>query len=225
VWDGGEGREGGRSEMRGVGISRAGARSGVGAVGGRGKTGPRAHFCGGICVPNSSSCDIDVTELCDVSHASLRRRVARWGEPLSRLSWRGRVRSSSTRSFPRHDTRRRALRGSTTVVAAPITSPPRGWHRPWLASSLTVPRARSPSHACTSASTVESQHHPSQGHITSVTPAIRSSRWPPTDPSRPPPRKPRKTPGIRTAIHSTRLRAAPPPSATASPSPTSWSRR
>ena len=60
MWDGGEGREGGRSEMRVVGISRApGARSGVGAVGGRGQTGPRAHFCGGICVPNSSSCDID----------------------------------------------------------------------------------------------------------------------------------------------------------------------
>jgi hypothetical protein len=92
---GGGGRAGGEVRMRGVGMSRApGARSGVGAVGGRGQTGPCAHFCGGICVLNSSSCDIDVTELRDVPHASLRRRVARWGEPLSRLSWRGRVRSS-----------------------------------------------------------------------------------------------------------------------------------
>ena len=60
VWDGGEGREGGRS---GCGVWEClellGARSGVGAVGGRGQMGPRAHFCGGICVPNSSSCDID----------------------------------------------------------------------------------------------------------------------------------------------------------------------
>ena len=160
-----------------------------------------------------------VTELRDVPHASREWRGR--GEPLSFLSWRGRVHQyRSTRSFPRHDTRRRALRGSTTVVAAPIA---RGWHRPWLASSP-HPRARSPSHACTSALYTVVPQHPSQGHITAVTPAIRSSRWPPTDPSCPPPRKRRKTPGIRTAIPSTRWRAAPPPSATASPSPTSWSR-
>ena len=94
VWDGGEGREGGRSGCGVWECLELGARSGVGAVGGRGTTGPRAHFCDGICVPNSSSCDID-------GHRASRRasrvapaRVARWGEPLSRLSWRGRVRSS-----------------------------------------------------------------------------------------------------------------------------------
>ena len=35
VWDGGEGREGGRSEMRGVGMSRA-TRGEIGCRGGRG---------------------------------------------------------------------------------------------------------------------------------------------------------------------------------------------
>ena len=148
VWDGGEGREGGRSEMRVVGISRApGARSGVGAVGGRGKTGPCAHFCGGICVPNSSSCDIDVTELHDVPHASLRREWRGGASPCQDFLGEAASAEISTCSFPRHDTRRRALRGSTTVVAAPIA---RGWHRPWPASSP-HPYARSPSHACTSA--------------------------------------------------------------------------
>ena len=152
-------------------------------------------------------------------HASLRREWRGGASPCQDfLGEAASAHQQSTRSFPRHDTRRRALRGPTTVVAAPIA---RGWHRPWPAFSP-HPRARSPSHACTSASTVASQ--PSKGHITSVTPTDRSPPWPPTDPSRPPPRKPRKTPGTRTAIPLTRLRAAPPPSATASPSPTSWSR-
>ena len=150
-------------------------------------------------------------------------RVARSGRaPVISFLERPRplIKVRSTCSFPRHDTRRRALRGSTTVVAAPIA---RGWHRPWLASSP-HPRARSPSHARTSALYTVVPQHPSQGHITAVTPDDRSPLWPPTDPSRPPPRKPRKTPGTRTATPSTRWRAAPPPSATASPSPTSWSR-
>ena len=209
--------------MRGVGMSRAT----------RGETGCRG---GGGAGSDGSACSLLWWDLRPELLIVRYRRSPSFATCLTRRSggeWRGgaspcqdflgeaaSINNRSTRSFPRHDTRRRALRGSTTVVAAPIA---RGWHRPWLASSP-HPRARSPSHACTSALYTVVPQHPSQGHITAVTPDDRSSRWPPTDPSRPPPRKPRKTPGIRTAIPSTRWRAAPPPSATASPSPTSWSR-
>ena len=148
VWDGGEGREGGRS---GCGVWECLELQGRDRVSGRSGGGvrrvPVLTFVVGFA---SRTPHRAISTSPSFTTCLTRRSGGEWrggASPCQDFLGEAASAEISTRSFPRHDTRRRALRGSTTAVAAPIA---RGWHRPCLASSP-HPRAISPSHACTSA--------------------------------------------------------------------------
>ena len=144
-----EGRAGGQRCGVWESLELLGARSGVGAVGGRDQTGPRAHFCGGICVPNSSSCDID-------GHRASRRasrvaRVARSGRApvisflerprpsISQHAQFSKARHSTSRTPRVHDRRRRTDR-LPPVDDIDRGSPPHSRSRAPLLPLTRVPR-------------------------------------------------------------------------------------